>query len=199
MTRAVETTDEGAGARLLTDLGPLMLFLVAYWLGGVFVATGVFMAAILAAVIMSKLRFGRVSPMLGFSALMVVVLGGLTLFLHDERFIKVKPTIYYATVAVLLGFGWLTKRPILRSVLGNVYPELDVGGWHKLGRNFALFFVAMALLNEAVWRNTTTGFWLGWKLWGALPLTLLFGLANVPMILKHSRKTDAEAPVPPSA
>ena len=188
---------ENALARVLTDLGPLIVFLAVYWLSGVFVATAAFMVAIVAAVIFSKLKFGQVSPMLRFSAVMVVVLGGLTLWLHDETFIKVKPTIYYSIVAALLGFGWLTGRPLLRAVLGNAYPELSDEGWHKLGRNFALFFVFMALLNEAVWRTTSTGFWLGFKLWGAFPLTLLFGLANVPMILRHSATAETDPPIPP--
>ena len=188
---------ENAGLRLATDLGPLIVFLGAYWLSGVFVATAVFMVAIVAAVVVSKWKLGHVSPLLWFSAVMVVVLGGLTLWLHDETFIKVKPTIYYALVAALLAFGWATKRPLLKSMLGNAYPELRDEGWHKLGRNFALFFVFMALLNEAVWRSTSTGFWLGFKLWGAFPLTLAFGLANLPMILKHSATVELVPPIPP--
>ena len=197
MTEQPNDPPSNTGLRLATDLGPLLAFLVTYWLSGVFVATGVFMAAIVAAVVVSKWKLGHVSPLLWFSAIMVVVLGGLTLWLHDETFIKVKPTIYYALVAALLSFGWLTKRPLLKSVLGNAYPELRDEGWHKLGRNFALFFVFMALLNEAVWRSTSTGFWLGFKLWGAFPLTLAFGLANLPMILKHSATVELVPPIPP--
>ena len=188
---------ENAVARLMTDLGPLLVFIVVYWRGGVFVATGAFMVAIVAAVVYSRIAFRAVSPMLWFSALMVVVLGGLTIWLHDDTFIKVKPTIYYGTVALLLGFGWATRRPLLKQALGNAYPELSDAGWGLLGRNFALFFAAMAVLNEIVWRHSTTGFWLGFKLWGALPLTLAFGLANLPMILRHSADPTVEPPLPP--
>ena len=120
-----------------------------------------------------------------FSAVMVVVMGGLTLYFHNETFIKIKPTIYYAFVAIVLGYGFLARRPVLKSVLGSAYPGLDETGWNKLTRNWALFFVAMAITNEAVWRTTTTDFWIGYKLWGAIPATLLFALANVPMLMRH--------------
>lgn len=198
-----ERKPENALARVLTDLGPLIVFLAVNWISGVFVATAAFMIAIVAALVFSKLRFGHVSPMLWFSAVMVVALGALTLWLHDATFIKIKPTIYYTIVAAVLGFGFFTGRPLLKAVLGNAYPEMSDNGWRKLGRNFALFFVLMALLNETVWRLTAPdrgddlSFWLGFKLWGAFPLTLLFGLANVPMILRHSATTETEPPVPP--
>ena len=190
---------ENAWVRLGTDLGPLIVFIVAYWRGGVFVATAAFMVAIVAAVIVSKLNFGKVSPMLWFSAIMVLVLGGLTLWLHDQTFIKMKPTIYYGTVAAFLGFGYLTGRPLLKSVLGNAYPELNDDGWALLGRNFAIFFAGMALLNELIWRNSSDAFWIASKLWLFFPLTIAFGLANLPMILKHSTGGGAEPPLPPSA
>jgi intracellular septation protein len=128
---------------------------------------------------------------------MVVIMGGLTIWLHDENFIKMKPTIYYLLVAGLLLFGLLTDRPLLQRVLGSTYPGLDEHGWAKLTRNWAIFFACMAALNEAVWRNTSTDFWIGFKLWGALPLTFLFAAANIPMLMRHGlMKEDAE-PVEP--
>ena len=193
-----ETKPDNGLIRLGTDLGPLAVFLIAYWRSNIFTATVAFMVAIVIAVGVSRWKFGRVAPLLWFSAIMVLVLGGLTVWLHDEMFIKVKPTIYYGTVAAILGFGWVSGKPVLRSALGNVYPELDAQGWTLLGRNFAFFFAGMAVLNEIVWRSSSTGFWLGFKLWGAFPLTLAFGLANLPMILKHSRSSEEEVPLPPS-
>ena len=175
---------------LIVDLGPLVLFLLTYWLANVWVATGVFMVATLGALIWSKLKHGSVSVLLMFSGVMVLVFGGLTIWLHDETFIKMKPTLYYAMVAGILFFGTLTKKPTLERVMAHAYPELSQQGWHLLTRNFAWFFVGMALLNELVWRNSSTGFWMGYKLWGALPLTFLFGAINIPMILRHSTPAD---------
>jgi intracellular septation protein len=176
----------------LVDLGPLAVFLLCYWLTNVWIATGAFMLATLSALIWSKLRHGRVSALLMFSGVMVLLFGGLTIWLHDETFIKMKPTLYYAMVSGILFFGTMTKRPTLERVMAHAYPELSPQGWHLLTRNFAWFFVGMAILNEIVWRNSSTGFWLGYKLWGALPLTLIFGAMNIPMILRHSTPADAD-------
>ncbi len=196
---------EPAGfSRLLIDVGPLIIFFVTNFLAPVpgplkiFVATGAFMIAMVAAMIYSALRYGRISPLLLFSGFMVVVLGGLTIWLHNDTFIKVKPTIYYLLVAGLLTFGLRTGRPFLKMVLGSAYPGLDEEGWRLLTRNWAFFFAGMAVLNEAVWRNSTTDFWVGFKLWGAIPLTFLFAAANVPMLLRHGlTKEEAEAATEP--
>jgi intracellular septation protein len=181
------------GGRLLIDFGPLLIFIAAYWAGGVYVATLAFMVATAAAIIYSKIRHAHVGPMLIFSGVMVLLFGGLTLWLKDETFIKMKPTIYYLFIAGILFFGLATKRPTLQAVIGAAYPEMRSTGWHLLTRNFAWFFLAMAILNEIVWRNSTFGFWLGYKLWGALPLTLVFGAINIPMILRHSDIEDDQA------
>ena len=191
------------GAKLLIDLGPLLVFFLVNFLAPVpaimkiFVATGAFMIAMVIAMIFSALRYQRISALLWFSGIMVVVLGGLTIWLHDETFIKMKPTLYYVLVSGLLLFGLATDRPLLQRVLGGTYPGLDANGWKKLTRNWAIFFAFMAVLNEAVWRNSSTSFWIGFKIWGALPLTFLFAAANIPMLLKHGlMKEDAE-PVEP--
>ncbi|WP_310466998.1 septation protein A [Sphingomonas sp.] len=196
-------TEPQGGSRLLIDLGPLLVFFLVNFLAPVpdaariFVATGAFMVAMVAAMLFSYVRYKRISPLLWFSGVMVVVLGGLTIWLHNETFIKLKPTIYYLFVAGLLGFGLATGRPLLKAVLGSTYPGLDPPGWVKLTRNWALFFVFMAALNEAVWRNSSTEFWVGFKLWGAIPLTFLFALANVPMLMRHGLARDDAAPAEP--
>ena len=151
----------------------------------------------MAALIYSAIRFRTVSPLLLFSGVMVVILGGLTIWLHNETFIKVKPTIYYALVAALLAFGLATGKPLLKSVLGSSYPGLDEQGWRKLTRNWAIFFAVMAVVNEAVWRNSTTDFWIGFKLWGAIPATLLFAAANVPMLLRHGLAEEEPKAIEP--
>ena len=172
----------GAAMRIALDIGPLILFFVANARFGIFTATALFMIAIVIAMAVSYALVRRVSVIQLFSAFMVIVMGGLTLWLHDESFIKLKPTIYYGFVAALLGYGLATGKPMLQSVLGSAYPGLEPEGWRKLTRNWALFFVAMAIANELVWRNSTTQFWISYKLWGALPATMLFALANVPML-----------------
>ena len=191
------------GAKLLIDLGPLLVFFAANFFAPVpgplkiFVATGAFMVAMVAAMLFSAIRYRSISPLLWFSGVMVVIMGGLTIWLHDETFIKMKPTIYYLLVAGLLAFGLFTDRPLLQRVLGSAYPGLDERGWAKLTRNWALFFVFMALLNEAVWRNSTTSFWIGFKIWGALPLTFLFAAANIPMLMRHGLMKEDAVPAEP--
>ena len=191
------------GAKLLIDLGPLLIFFLVNFFAPVptvlkiFVATGAFMVAIIAAMLFSAIRYHRMSPLLWFSGVMVVILGGLTIWLHDRTFIQMKPTIYYALVSGLLTFGLLTDRPLLQRVLGSTYPGLDQGGWDKLTRNWAIFFAFMAILNEAVWRTTSWDFWIGFKLWGALPLTFLFAAANIPMLMKHGLMREDAVPAEP--
>jgi len=186
--------------RLAIDLGPLILYLIAYWFTKqIILSTAIFMAGTFAAIVASKLLHGKVSAMLWFSGAMVLVLGGLTVWLGDATFIKMKPTAYYLIVAAILAFGLYSGRPTLKLVLGQAYPGLTDTGWTKLTRNWAFFFVAMAIANEAVWRNSSMEFWLGYKLWGAMPATLVFALANVPMLMKHGLNADTaeEAALPP--
>jgi intracellular septation protein len=190
MTVATQKRELGGGMRLALDVGPLILFFVANWKLGIFIATGIFIVAILAAMMVSLALTRKVTALQLFSGVMVVVMGGLTLWLHDETFIKLKPTIYYTFVAGILGFGLATGRPVLKLVLGSAYPGLEEAGWTKLTRNWAIFFAVMAVANEAVWRNSTTDFWIGYKLWGAIPATLLFALANVPMLMRHGLGRD---------
>ena len=200
----IEQNREPSGtARLLIDVGPLLVFFLVNFLAPVpgplkvFVATGAFMAAMVAALCFAAFRYRYVSPLLLFSAVMVLVLGGLTIWLHDETFIKVKPTIYYGLVAAILTFGLVTGKPLLKLVLGSAYPGLDEEGWRKLTRNLAIFFAVMAVVNEAVWRNSSTDFWIAFKLWGAIPATLLFAVANVPMLMRHGLSAEEPKPAEP--
>jgi intracellular septation protein len=198
-----QSKEPTGGARLLIDIGPLLIFFLVNFLAPVpsaikiFVATGAFMAAMVAALVFAAVRYRYVSPLLLFSGVMVVILGGLTIWLHNETFIKIKPTIYYSLVAALLAFGLATGRPLLKLVLGSAYPGLDEEGWRKLTRNWAIFFAVMAVVNEVVWRNSTTDFWIAFKLWGAIPATLLFAVANVPMLMRHGLTTDDPKPAEP--
>lgn len=199
----------GTGLRLAIDIGPLaVFFLVNMFAPGIaltrlLAATVAFMIASIVAMIVSKVKAGHISPMLWISSTLVLVFGGLTLYFHDSTFIKVKPTFVYTMFAAILAFGLVTRKPLLQMLLDTAYPGVDAEGWRKLTRNWAIFFVGMALLNEYVWRtyaplptsDTTT--WAAFKLWGAVPLTLIFTFANVPMLMKHGLKEGEEPPVPP--
>ena len=198
----------GALGRLAIDLGPLVVFFLTNALAPVpetfriFYATGAFMAAMIAAMIFSQIRYKHISPLLLFSGAMVVILGGITIWLHEEWVIKIKPTIYYLLVAGLLGFGLATGRNLLKVVLETVYPGLSERGWQLLTRNWIGYFMAMAIINEAVWRTQSTDFWIGFKLWFFLPATFLFAIANVPMLMRHGLQAEAakdeEPPAPPT-
>lgn len=201
-----EKREPPVGARLMIDLGPLLVFFLVNFFAPVpemlkiFYATGAFMAAMIVAMMISYLRYRHISPMLWFSGIMVVILGGVTIWLHNDTFIKMKPTVYYVLIASLLGFGLATGRNLLKMVLGSAYPGLSEQGWKLLTRNWAVFFIVMAAVNEIVWRNSSTSFWIGFKLWGFLPATFLFAIANVPMLMKHGmqlEKGKEEPPVPP--
>ena len=193
--------------RMAHDYGPLAVFFVVNSFAGgaalerLLAATIAFMVAITAAIALSWWRTRHVSPMLLISGVLVLLFGGLTLYFHDGTFIKMKPTIVYTIFAVLLFYGFATGRPLLQQLLGTAYPGVNAAGWKKLTRNWAFFFVGMAILNEAVWRSTAPNptddpaFWAGFKLWGAIPLTLVFAMANVPMLLRHG--LQVEPPVPP--
>ena len=180
--------EPGVGMRLALDLGPLAVYFAAFSFSGhnIYLATGLFMAVTAVAMIVSLIRFGKVSPIQIFSAVMVLILGGLTIWLHKDWIIKIKPTIYYVTVSALLLWGLVTGRPTLQMVLGQAYPGLDAEGWRLLTRNWAFFFLLLAIANEFVWRNFSTDAWVTFKVWGIMPITLLFTFSQMPLILRHS-------------
>lgn len=183
------------------DYAPLLIFFLAYKMGGVFVGTGAFMVAILIAVVVAKVKIGRVSPMLWLSAVLVVGFGALTLYFHDPKFIQFKPTLIYALFATILFGGLLMGRPMLKYLLEAAYDGLSDEGWMKLSRNWAWFFVAMAVVNEVLRHNVSFDAWLTIKAWGLTVLSMLFAAANIPMLMRHGLTMDAasqEPPVPPA-
>ncbi len=191
--------------RLALDYGPLVVFFAVNFLAPgpaiarVTAATIAFMVAMATALLVSWFRTRHISPMLWITGALVLVFGGLTIYFHDDRFIKMKPTFVYAIFAAVLGFGLATGRPLLQSLLETAYPGLTRLGWSRLTRNWTIFFVFMAVLNETVWRTQSTDFWVGFKLWGAIPLTLIFAAANIPMLLRHglTLAEDAVTDIPP--
>jgi intracellular septation protein len=171
--------------KLAFDLGPLVLFFFANSRYGIFVATATFMVAVLAALAASYLLTRSLPIMPVVTAIIVVVFGGLTLLLHNDVFIKIKPTILYALFgAVLLG-GLFFGKSFLGIIFDSLFHLTDEG-WRKLTWRWALFFFALAVLNEIVWRNTSTNIWVDFKVFGFLPLTLLFGALQYPLLKKYA-------------
>jgi intracellular septation protein len=171
--------------KLALDLGPLVLFFVANARYGIFAATAVFMVAVLAALLVSYVMTRRLPIMPVVTAIIVVVFGGLTLILHDATFIKMKPTIIYALFGAILMGGLAFNKSLLGVVFDSLF-HLSGEGWRKLTLRWAIFFFALAVLNEIVWRNFSTDAWVTFKVFGVVPLTILFGALQVPLLKRYA-------------
>lgn len=180
---------EPPALRLALDLGPLLIFFGMNALYGIFTATAVFMVAIAIALITSRLLTGQFAKMPLVTAVFVMVFGGLTLYLQDETFIKIKPTIIYLLFAGILLGGLAVKRVFLQNLLGEAF-ELSDTGWRKLTYRWAWFFVFLAVLNEFVWRTFTTDTWVSFKVFGLLPLTLVFAVSQAGLMQKHAKQAE---------
>jgi intracellular septation protein len=198
--------------KLALEMGPLVLFFVANSRpalfmplvglllpeavsgekAGIFVATAVFMVAILASLAVSYALTRHLPVMAMVTAVIVVVFGGLTLILHDDTFIKMKPTIIYVLFGGLLLGGLAFNKALLAIVFGQVF-DLTDEGWRKLTLRWALFFLALAVLNEIVWRTQTTDFWVSFKVFGIMPLTIVFALAQTPLLMRYDTSEKNEA------
>ena len=170
--------------KLATELGPLIVFFVANAKFNLFVATGAFMVAIVAAMIASYVVVRHVPMMAIVTAVIVLVFGTLTLVLHDETFIKIKPTIIYGLFAAILGGGLLFGRSFI-AILFNQMFNLTPKGWRILTMRWALFFLGMAVLNEIIWRTQSTDFWVAFKAFGAIPITMIFAMTQMPVIKRY--------------
>jgi intracellular septation protein len=178
--------------KLAIDFGPLLVFFAANKFGGVFTATAAFMAATLLSMAVSWWKTRHIPAMLIFTGVIVLVFGGLTLWLQDDTFIKLKPTLIYGMFAAILLFGLKTRRPYLKVVLGQALPTLTDEGWRKLTRNWALFFIALMGANEVARRMLTTDQWVDFKVWGITIALFVFALAQGPMMMKHGLSVDDE-------
>ena len=170
--------------KLATELGPLMVFFVANAKFNLFVATGAFMVAVIAAMIASYAVTRHVPMMAIVTAVVVIVFGTLTLVLHDEIFIKVKPTIVYTLFAAILGGGLLFGRSFIAIMFDQMF-NLTPQGWRALTLRWSLWFLAMAVLNEIIWRTQSTDVWVTFKAFGMVPLTMLFAVTQMPLIKRH--------------
>lgn len=176
--------------RLARDLGPLIVFFATYEFFGIFAATGCFMAAVLLALAAGYAREKRLAPMPLFTAILVLVFGGLTLYLRNDIFIKMKPTVLYGLFAALLLGGLAFNQLLIKHVLSQAF-DLSETGWRRLTWRWGCFFLALAALNEIVWRNSSTSTWVFFKVWAVIPLIFLFALAQTPLILEHENRTGA--------
>ncbi len=167
--------------KLVLDLGPLLVFFVANSRFGIFAATGAFMAAIVIALGVAYALTRHLPLMPLVTAVVVLVFGTLTLVLHDELFIKVKPTIIYVLFGGVLLGGLAFGKSLLGVVFDSVF-HLTQEGWRKLTLRWALFFLVLAVLNEMVWRTQTTDVWVSFKVFGVVPLTFLFAALQYPLL-----------------
>jgi len=179
--------------KLALDLGPLLIFFVANTVFGIFTATGVFMVVMLIAIAVGIAIERKVSPIPLVTATLVLVFGGLTLWLDNDIFIKIKPTILYAIFAAVLLGGLAYSRLFIKLLLGQTLrlPEM---AWRALTWRWALFFIMLAILNEIVWRHVSTNMWVVFKVWGVFPLTLIFAMAQTPFIARHQIEGDETPP-----
>jgi intracellular septation protein len=195
----IPATPDTSGAfqlrKLLLEMGPLALFFFANAKFGILPATGVLMASVTVTLGLSWYWTKRVPIMPLVTAVAVLIFGALTFYFNDETFIKMKPTIVNLIFGSALLGGLAFGKPLLPVVLDSVL-RLTEDGWRKLTLRWGLFFFVLAALNEIVWRTQTTDFWVAFKVWGTMPLTLLFAMSQVSLIFKHELKGDAAASAP---
>ena len=192
--------------KLALELGPLLVFFFANargeWLvekfpplaafgGPIFLATGLFMIATAIALTTSWLLTRTLPIMPLVSGVVVFVFGALTLWLHNDTFIKMKPTIVNGLFASVLLGGLVFGKALLGYVFDSAF-KLDAEGWRKLTMRWGLFFVFLAIVNEIVWRNFSTDFWVAFKVWGIMPITIAFTMSQMPMIMRHTIPEEDE-------
>jgi intracellular septation protein len=185
MTTTTEKPKLNPILKLTLDIGPLVLFFLANSRFGIFAATGAFMVAVVAALLVSYAMTRQLPIMPVVTAIVVVVFGGLTLALHDETFIKLKPTIIYVLFGGILLGGYILEKPFLAILFDSMF-HLTAEGWRKLTLRWALFFLALAVLNEAIWRTQSTDFWVNFKLFGFVPITFVFAALQYPLLMRHA-------------
>jgi len=173
--------------KFVLELGPLALFFAAYSKLGIFAATGVLMACVVVTLGVSYAMLRRIPVMPLVTAVIVLIFGSLTLIFHDETLIKIKPTALYLLFAAALFAGVWLKKPLLKILFDGAL-HVTEEGWRKLTWRWAFFFVALAILNEVVWRTQSTDLWVKFKTFGFLPITLLFALAQAPLIMRCETK-----------
>jgi len=174
------------------ELGPLALFFISYSRLGIFAATGVLMASVVVTLAVSYAMLRRIPVMPLMTTTIVLIFGSLTLVLHDETLIKIKPTALYLLFGAALFVGLWLKKPLLKILFDGAL-HVTEEGWRKLTWRWAFFFLALAILNEIVWRTQSTDLWVKFKTFGFLPLTLMFAVAQAPLIMRYETKEEDTA------
>jgi intracellular septation protein len=180
------------GLKLALDFIPLVAFFAAYKIGGVYWATGIIIVLTLLSLVIGYAMTGKVAKFPLFSTILITVMGGLTLYLQDDTFVKMKPTAANLIFAGLLGGGLVANRLFLKDLLGSAI-EMPASAWRTLTWRWAGFFIALALLNEYVWRTMSESTWVNFKVFGLMGLTLVFAAANAPFMARHMA-TEPENP-----
>ena len=178
--------------KLITEMGPLVVFFLSNAKFGIFTATAVFMVATAIALGASWIVLRKIPVMPLVTGVFVMVFGGLTLYLADETFIKLKPTIVNCLFGIILLGGLAMGHSLLRYVLGDALP-LDEEGWKKLTLRWGVFFFFLAVLNEVVWRNFDTDTWVNFKVFGIMPITLIFAISQTGLLHKHMIEPEEPA------
>lgn len=176
--------------KLILELGPLVIFFLTNNRFDIFTATAAFMGATVISLIVSRLLLRKIPVMPLVTGVFVLVFGGLTLYLHNDVFIKMKPTIVNLLFAIALGGGLYFGRSLMKILLGDVI-QLQDEGWRKLTVRWAGFFLFLAVLNEFVWRSFSTDSWVAFKTFGIMPLTILFMMAQIGLLQKYQIAEDA--------
>ena len=177
--------------KFLVEFGPLIVFFLGNAKYGIFFATGAFMVATIVSLVISRLLFKHIATMPLITGVFVMIFGGLTIWLQNETFIKLKPTIVNLMFASILFGGLYFGRLFLKLVMGEVF-EMKDEGWHKLTIRWGVFFVMLAVLNEFVWRNFSTDMWVNFKVFGIMPLTLIFGISQIGLLQKYHIDFDKQ-------
>lgn len=198
---------------ILVDYGPVVVFFLVYRyaspsnhddaigeIAAVVKSVGAFMVTAIAALLASRIWLGKVSPMLWLSTALIVGFGGLTILLRDPLFIQIKPTAIYLMFGAVLLYGWRRGQAYLKVLLEAAFEGLSDEGWLKLSRNWAIFFLFLAGLNEVlrqIYNASNGGFgtWIALKLWVFMPLSFLFTFTQLPMLLRHGLLAEAEGEV----
>lgn len=178
------------GLKLALDFAPLVAFFVAYKVGGVYWATGIIIVLTILSLVVGYAITGKVAKFPLFSGILITVMGGLTLYLQNDMFVKMKPTAANIIFAAILGGGLLSNRMFLKDLLGSAI-EMPEPAWRSLTWRWVIFFLVLAGLNEYVWRTLSEATWVNFKVFGLMGLTLVFALANAPFMAKHMKQDDA--------
>ncbi len=176
--------------KMALEVAPLVIFFVVNAYRDIFWGTGAFMAATIVSLVVSRTVLGRIPVMPFVSGIFVVTFGTLTLVLQDALFIKLKPTIVNALFSIILFGGLLVGRPLLKYLMGDVF-QLTSRGWIVLTFRWACFFAVLAVVNEVVWRNFSESFWISFKLWGIMPVTMAFAFSQLGVLKRYQVEPGA--------